>query len=274
MMDTHFDPRIIITKDIDMRMSERQSLNRLCDISDWRNGGEICIILQSLGECVSIHRKAWEYAYCIHGLQKLGAVRPENTAIAVGAGHERPLFYFANRIERMVATDLYENWGIDGNPDMLSAPEKFAPFPYRKENLEVHQMNATDLHFEDNTFDFAFTLSSIEHFGSRKNITTAMSEMHRVLKPGGFLCLTTEFILNKSRHPEFFTLDEFRQHILESTPLKMVGGDMDLRISHSTVGNIIDLDSEKDLTISPHIVLKTGEVLFTSVLCFLQKPKI
>lgn len=198
-------------------------------------------------------------------------VKSNSKAIAVGAGHERPLFYFANQITKMVATDLYNNWGVDGDSSMLTTPEKFTPFPYRNENLEVYQMNGTDLKFADNSFDFAFTLSSIEHFGSRENVREAMSEICRVLKPGGVLCLTTELILNNSHHPEYFTFDELRKYILESTEMKVVGGEIDLRISRSIVLNPIELDIEKDLNISPHIVLKQGNVIWTSIICFLQK---
>jgi glycosyltransferase involved in cell wall biosynthesis/GT2 family glycosyltransferase/SAM-dependent methyltransferase len=275
-MDELFDPRLNIMKDSDLRGIERTSLNRLCDISDWKTSGKICDIMRSLGEGSYIHRKSWEYAYCIYGLTHLGVVNPNCEAIAVGAGYERPLFYFANQIKKMVATDLYNNPGREGDPSMLTTPEKFAPFPYKKENLEVHKMNGTDLKFVENSFDFAFTLSSIEHFGSRENIKKAMSEIYRVLKPGGVLCLATELILNNAHHPEFFTLDELKDNILESTNIKfkMVGGDLDLRISQSLVLNPIEIDTEKNLNISPHIVLKSGNVIWTSVICFLQKEKI
>jgi hypothetical protein len=36
-----FDPRILITKDSELRDLERTSLNRICDISDWRKPSEI-----------------------------------------------------------------------------------------------------------------------------------------------------------------------------------------------------------------------------------------
>jgi SAM-dependent methyltransferase len=137
-------------------------------------------------------------------------------------------------------------------------------------------MNGMDLKFASNSFDFAFTLSSIEHFGSRENIKKAMSEIYRVLKPGGVLCLATELILNNAHHPEYFTLDEFKKYILESTEIKfkLVGGDLDLRISRSLVMNPVELDVEKNLNVSPHIVLKSGNVIWTSVICVLQKEMV
>ncbi|MDW7733410.1 MAG: class I SAM-dependent methyltransferase [Methanolobus sp.] len=260
-----------VENDIDMRLSERNSLNRLCDIRDWEAGGTLSQIMSDLKEGSYIHRKSWEYAMCIYGLETLGAVTPESHAIAVGAGYERPLFYFANRIKRMVATDLYDSPGLEGDPSMLTTPEKFAPFPYNEDGLDVLRMDGTDLKFNDNTFDFAFSLSSIEHFGSRDDITKAMSEMFRVLKPNGVLCLATELILNNARHPEYFTFDELNEYILGSNGFKLAEEDIDLRISRSLLLNPIDLDTERNLHISPHIVLKQGNVIWTSIILFLKK---
>jgi ubiquinone/menaquinone biosynthesis C-methylase UbiE len=275
LMKQDSDDSITVLRDQDLRTSSRTSLNRLCDISDWKAyTGDLYDIFKDLGEGTYIHRKSWEYAMCIYGLDRLEAVKPDSTAIAVGAGHERPLFYYANRIKKMVATDLYSNCNTDADSEMLTNPEKFSPFPFRKEHLEVHQMNGTDLKFEDDSYDFAFSLSAIEHFGSRDTIKKAMSELYRVLKPGGILCLTTELILNKSNHQEYFTVEEFKKYILDSTPFKLVGGDFDLRISRSLVSNPIDLRIEKDLHISPHIVLKDGKVIWTSIVCFLKKDTI
>jgi len=74
---------------------------------------------------------------CIYGLEKLGVVTSTSAAPAVGAGYERPLYYFANSIARMVATDLYDNPDHEGKPAMLTGPGKSAPFPYRKESLQA-----------------------------------------------------------------------------------------------------------------------------------------
>jgi SAM-dependent methyltransferase len=263
--------KIRVLKDIEMRTSTRSSLNRLCDISDWVVGSELCNIMHELGEGTYIHRKSWEYALCIYGLEKLGAVSSECRAIAVGAGYERPLYYYANTIKEMVATDLYESPDAEGKPEMLINPEKFAPFEYRKDHLTVLKMSGTNLQFEDNIFDFAFCLSSIEHFGSRENQKKALMEIYRVLKPGGILCLATELILNNAHHNEYFTIDELNEVILDSTDFKLVGGDIDFRISSSLVKNPIELDKESNLYVSPHIVLKKGDVLWTSIMLFMQK---
>lgn len=62
----------------------------------------------------------------------------------------------------MVATDLYNN-----PAGMLTSAERYAPFPFRRECLEVRQMSGLALEYPAGHFDFAFCLSSIEHFGTR-----------------------------------------------------------------------------------------------------------
>ena len=170
-----------------------------------------------------------------------------------------------------MATDLYESSDAEGKPEMLINPEKFAPFEYRKDHLTVLKMSGTNLLFRDNIFNFAFCLSSIEHFGSRENQKKALMEIYRILKSGGILCLATELILNNAYHHEYFTIDELDEVILNATDFKLVGGDIDYRISSSLVTNPIELDKKSNLYISPHIVLKRGDVLWTSIMLFLQK---
>lgn len=255
-----------------MRGRSTSTLNRLVDIADWVPGGELTKVMQELGEGSYIHRKSWEYAICVHGLRELGCIRPDSVALGVAAGYERPLYHFANVIEKVVATDLYDNPDHEGRPEMLTEPERFAPFEFRRSHLEVLQMNALELKFDDDSFDFVFCLSSIEHFGDLDTRVRAMSEMHRVLRPGGTVCITTELLLNSTTHSEYFTTEALRATILESTPLRLVGGELDLRISESLLMHPFDVRVSEGLSASPHIVLTDGDAVWTSVSLFLQKP--
>lgn len=264
---------ISIVPDMTIRMNRKSSLNRLVDISDWEVAGTLSDIMRELNEGVYIHRKSWEYAMCVHGLTTLGVVTDNARAIAVGAGSERPLYYFANKISEMVATDIYDDPEREGNPAMLTTPENFAPFDYRRDHLTVKRMSGTNIEYADESFEFAFTLSSIEHFGSRENQKTTMREMRRVVKPGGIICVATELILNDETHPEYFTLGELQSTIIDNDGLTMVGGDLDLRISRSLYENPIDLSAEQNTRISPHIVLKQGDVIWTSVMLFFQRDR-
>lgn len=266
-------PYVQVVDDIEMREAARNSLNRLCNLSDWRPTGELADVMRRLAEPHTVHRKAWEYALCVHGLEKLGAVREDGQALAVGAGYERPLFYFANRIQRMVATDLYNNPSGEGSPDMLKSPEKFAPFEYRKSHLEVLQMSGDDLKFPSNHFDFVFSLSSIEHFGGREKQRKSLEEMRRVVKPGGIITLATELILNDASHDEYFTLTELEATLIRCPGLELTGGALDLRIERSLVEYPVMMDETRHPAVSPHIVLFSKGVLWTSVMLFLQKAR-
>ena len=56
-----------------------------------------------------VYRKGWEWTQCIFGLQKLGMIRSNAKALGVGAGHEPVIFWLADRIGLVTATDLYGN---------------------------------------------------------------------------------------------------------------------------------------------------------------------
>lgn len=274
MQRTHFShirDVVSVIADDQMREIERTSLNRLPDISDWYPSGKIDMALRSLLQPVTIHRKAWEYALCMHGLDDLKVVNESSTAIATGAGTEPPLYHFANRIKRMVATDLYSFPGNEGTPLMLQNHSQFAPFEYRQSHLEVYQMAGDKLDFPDNSFDFTFCLSSIEHFGSRETIRASFDEMIRVVKPGGVLCIITELILTSHSDNEYFTWEEIDDIFLSHPGVAMVGGQPDLRISESLIRYPVDLVRSRNINRSPHIVLKRDDMLWTSFSMFLRK---
>lgn len=260
-----------IVPDDAMREADRTSLNRLPDISDWAPGIRFTDILREMAQPITIHRKAWEYALCIEGLERLGAVESDAKAIAVGAGTEPVLYYFANRIARMVATDLYDNPNHEGTPAMLENPSAFAPFSYNVEHLEVYALSADALDFSSAEFDFAFCLSSLEHFGSRAVQRAAFEEILRVVKPGGFICITTELILTEHTHPEYFRWEELAEMFLGNDHVRLVGGVPDLRISKSVAEFPVDLGSSKNLNRSPHIALRLEDMVWTSFSMFFER---
>ena len=261
---------ITVVPDDRLREMERPSLNRLCNTLDWSAWGPLSNVMNEMADSVTIHRKSWEYALCVHGLRELGVVNEDAHALAVGAGYERPLFLFANTVRRMVATDLYDNPDHEGRPDMLTHPERYAPFPYREDHLEVHRMPGDELRFDDDTFDFTFCLSSIEHFGSREIQRRSLEEMRRVTRPGGVLSIATELILNDASHHEYFRPDELEAMFLHHPGLELAGGQLDLRIQKSLVDYPIDLATSGNSGAAPHITLLTEGCVITSVMMFLR----
>ena len=98
------------------------------------------------------------------------------------------LFWLANRVGKVVATDIYGEGifsGLEADRTMLNDPASFSPYPYRESHLEARHMDAKQLEFEDGSFDAVFSLSSIEHFGSWADIRRSAEEIGRVLRPGG-----------------------------------------------------------------------------------------
>ena len=187
-------------------------LNKLCNLEDWQIP-ELRAAMRLLEPDLALHypefpgnrehRKSWEWAHMMVGLESLDALPPDGMALGVGAGHEPPLFELTNRMRWVFATDIYGTGDFtefEAQPSMLSEPDRFARGPYNRNRLVVEHMNACDLRFEEATFDVVFCLSSIEHFGGVEGAQKGLAEMARVLKPGGIAVITTECIVNDQPH--------------------------------------------------------------------------
>jgi SAM-dependent methyltransferase len=183
----------------------RRRYVKLCDRRDFDDPeirARIREIVPGQEPEAEIRRKFWEYALLTLFLEDVGALREDAEILSVGAGHEAVLFWLANRVGRVLATDIYgEGVFADGEADasMLTDPNAFAPYPYRSERLEVARMDARALALPDASFDAVFSLSSIEHFGAPWDVARAAREIGRVLRPGGHAFVVTECFVG--RHP-------------------------------------------------------------------------
>ena len=177
---------------------------KLCDLRDFDDPAvqeRIDDIVPGLDPSERVHRKNWEYALLALFLDDAGLLGEETRILSVGAGHETVLFWLANRVAKVVATDIYGEGifsGLEADRSMLTDPASFSPYPYRESHLEVRHMDAKQLEFEDGSFDAVFSLSSIEHFGSWADIRRSAEEMGRVLRPGGVAFVVTECFLGRS----------------------------------------------------------------------------
>ncbi len=254
----------------------RSALNRLCRPDAWEDPAWL-MVNRSLGMPQGdgrFHRKAFEWTQCVLGLEQLGALHPNARVLGVAAGHECVLFYLCNRVREVVATDLYDGdftggLAAEADPAFLTDPARFAPFPYREEALRPMVADALNLPFERATFDVVYSLSSIEHFGGHAGSARAMQEMARVLRPGGILCVATEWILEGGDDPEFFTPDDFTEHVLGTPGLELIGPLDVAPPSRQLVDNPIWIDG--DLERTPHLVMGRGRLRWTSVVVFLRK---
>jgi SAM-dependent methyltransferase len=200
------------------------SHNKLCHLSDFSELAPVIrrVVPHEVGRFgpnfpVGFeHRKYWEIAMAVRALEDGGAVRPDAEILGVGAGVEPTGFHLTNHVKRVFATDLFapdppvyfgrlsatmdairgrkpsSGWS-EASAESMRNPGSFWPSPWKPRRLVIQHMNALDLWYDDNTFDGIYSSSSLEHFGGFCEAERAIQEMHRVLKPGGILTISTDF---------------------------------------------------------------------------------
>ena len=197
-----------------------------------------------------IHRKDWEWALGIIAMKRFYKLNDKCTAIGTGTGREEILFYLAKKLKHVYATDIYDGkeWDNLASPsDFPENPKKYAPFPYKEDALTVLRMDATKLDFPSETFDIAFSFSSIEHFGGRNHAGAlkSLKEIERVLKPGGIAVIATEYMLNNKEHPEYFNRKTIYSDLIDKLDSLKLVEPLDLRITEKTLDTVISFD-ERD----------------------------
>jgi SAM-dependent methyltransferase len=221
----------------------------------------------------SMHRKGYEFTQLLYGLTRLGRLHDGIKVLSVGAGHEAILYWLANHVGSVVATDLYEEgrWescgGQEGDERVIKRSKDYAPFPYREDRLVFLKMDGRHLAFGSATFDVAYSLSSIEHFGGLAGATAAVDEMARVLKPGGVLVLATDYMLSGTPHHEVFQPADI-QALVRRPDLRLVQP-IDEHVYRRYECEPVDLYKNRFQT--PHMVVRMGETVFTTVMVFLEK---
>ena len=284
---------------------------KLCDLRDFADPELLAVLREILPERdpeTHIERKVWEFAMLALFLEDVGRLGEDSEALAIGAGDERIVFWLANRLGRVVATDIYGEGDFaarEAEPSMLEDPSSHAPYPYREDRLEVRWMDARRLDFPDERFDVAFSLSSIEHFGSPADIARLVAEMGRVLKPGGHALVVTDCFVR--RHPlnaapvdlgvrlatlgrrrssatlrrramveQVFTPRELQRRIVEPSGLRLMQP-LELSLSEESWGNVTRSLAAGRLEPAsgdywPHILVQSDRSVFTSVCLVMEKP--
>ena len=76
-------------------------------------------------------------------------------------------------------------------PNSLGPGELLGEVTFGHDKFSLSSVStAFDLQFPDESFDIAYSLSSIEHFGGLEGASAALDEMARVVKPGGEIILS------------------------------------------------------------------------------------
>ena len=262
------------------------NLNKLCHLEDFRNKEVIQALIEihKLNPLGLIHRKDWEWAMGLIAIQRLGKLNKKWSAVGVGSGTEVIPFYLANKINHVYATDLYNagGWSAAEPTSFLENPKKYAPFPYREEGLTVMRMDGTKLEFPSESFDIAFSFSSIEHFGGKNHIGSlrSLKEIERVLKPGGIAVIATEFIINNKKHYEFFNRKTLFSELINKVDLLRLVTPIDFCVSAETLDTILDFFKfdvnwnkfDNDFKRQhPLIVLRARNIVFTSIMLVFSK---
>jgi ubiquinone/menaquinone biosynthesis C-methylase UbiE len=119
---------------------------------------------------------------CGRGLMMIGAAKRLTTGKAVG-------------IHVWQAKDQSNN-----NPDATLANARLEGV---SERIEVHTSDMRSLRFEDGTFDVIVSHWAVHNLEKQQDRKTALKEMARVLKPGGYLVLAD--IMYHHKYADAFT---------------------------------------------------------------------
>jgi SAM-dependent methyltransferase len=264
---------------------------KLCEIADFRDPDLIDLMREAHSRGVEPgsdfprgqeHRKLWEVGMTARALRDFGALGEEAEILGVGAGHEATIFWLTNHAKRVYATDLYamdDSWSAsDSDAGMLVNPEQYATTDWDPERLVVQNMDALELEYEDESFDGIFSSSSIEHFGTHRQVRRSIEEMYRVLKPGGVVALATEFRI-EGPPPGLPGTILFNGGDLHDVLLRGLDWEpsepLPSRVSDETVAGAVSFDEVigGGSPGFPHLVLRRGPHLWTSMHLTLVKSE-
>ncbi len=104
--------------------------------------------------------------------------------LEIGCGRGDSAIYMARKVKSVTAID-YSKSAIKIANKIKSISDKKT-----KEKINFYVMEASKLTFESNKFDMVIMVDTIDHF-NKKELNKVMSEIRRVLKPGGKLFVKT-----------------------------------------------------------------------------------
>jgi SAM-dependent methyltransferase len=187
-------------------------------------------------------RKAWEFEYIVQSAHDCGLLTGDKDALGIAVGSEPLIFYFANHARSVVATDLYsaDTAWLEARTDDLQRVLDSSPFPYPRDRVSMRNADMRALPFPDEQFDFCWSCSSIEHVSNLAEVVDVYNEIARVLKPGGYAILTTEFCVSPPPYllPGTIALDpELFRRIVQGHPALELVGDADFTFDPYHLGN-------------------------------------
>jgi SAM-dependent methyltransferase len=224
-----------------------------------------------------VYRKGWEWTQCVYGLNQLGAIAADARGLGVGAGRECLIFFFADRVREVVALDLYGNalWsagGREASEEIVRHPERFNLKAVDLRKIRFVNRSGTDIGEPDASFDFCWSMSSIEHFGGHPAAARAMREMARVTRSGGIIAVATEYLLlPEYTHEEYFNRADIQRYLIDSVPeLELISAIHWDTLTPEYMIDSIAVPQGVD-RLRRHVVLNDGAVQWTSVMLFFRR---
>jgi SAM-dependent methyltransferase len=140
-------------------------------------------------------RKVWEKSAVLHGVRSFGFLDRVKKGLGIGVGTESLPFFFSRFCERIVGIDKYESRVWESASMRVEDLYETAPVPYDRDRLVFMDCDMRSLDFEDEEFDFVWSVSAVEHVDTIDEYVRTFSEISRVLRPGGAAFITTEWNL-------------------------------------------------------------------------------
>jgi SAM-dependent methyltransferase len=133
-----------------------------------------------LGGCTTAEERAYAEAHLRRFLESVRLIPREPVTSVLDLGTVRPLLGLLSR----VTGHRYTYHGHGTGPAPLLDDRGGKDFPIHRFDVELHRFP-----FADGSFGGALCLEVLEHLGL--DPSAMLSELNRVLEPGGFLVLTT-----------------------------------------------------------------------------------
>ena len=124
------------------------------------------------------------------------------TVLDVGCGRGLMLIGAAKRLTmgKAVGIDIWQAKDQSNNPEATLANTRLEGV---SERVEAHTQDVRSLKFEDGTFDVIVSHWAVHNIEEQQDRKTALKEMARVLKPGGYILLAD--IMYRHEYADAFT---------------------------------------------------------------------
>jgi hypothetical protein len=158
--------------------------------------------MEHMGDRPRANRKAWEWAYIAHALDRLDMLKPGRHGVGFGVGHDPLVPLFAARGVEVLATDLdarsreAAGW-VEADQHAESLDSTTWPKICDAEQFEkLVSWRAVDMRAipsDIGRFDFCWSACALEHLGSLSAGTEFIERSLSTVVPGGIAVHTTEY---------------------------------------------------------------------------------